>query len=248
MLQFEDHFSRMAQDYARNRPHYPAEFFSYLTSLAPGTHLAWDCGAGNGQAAIELARLFDRVIATDASLEQISQAFPHERIEYRVEPAEKSSLEAGSADLVTVGLAVHWFDLDRFYPEVRRVLVEGGILAVWSYHFPIITHEFDRILAEYYREILSDYWPERFHYVDTHYRDLPFPLKEVKSPEFAMTAEWDLNQFVGFMNSWSATRRYLEAQGRHPLQSTWPDMVRAWGGAEQKRSIRWPMYIRIGRF
>lgn len=51
-MSFEDHFSRAAQDYARHRPSYPTELFSYLASVSPGLDLAWDCGTGNGQAVL----------------------------------------------------------------------------------------------------------------------------------------------------------------------------------------------------
>ena len=57
---FEDHFSKQSQLYAQYRPKYPAEIYSYLASLAPGRSLAWDCGTGNGQAAIGLADYFER--------------------------------------------------------------------------------------------------------------------------------------------------------------------------------------------
>src|SRR5512142_92857 len=161
MTNFEDHFSSYARDYARYRPQYPPELFAYLASISPGRHLAWDCGTGNGQAAWELAKHFDRVYATDASADQIAQALPHERIEYRVERAENVSLADASVDLVTVAIAVHWFDLELFYQVVRRVARPGGLLAVWMYHVPVIDPAIDPILEHYYTDILTGYWPER---------------------------------------------------------------------------------------
>ena len=56
---FEDHFSKHSEQYAQHRPHYPDEIYAYLASIAPGHSLAWDCGTGNGQAAIGLAKYFD---------------------------------------------------------------------------------------------------------------------------------------------------------------------------------------------
>jgi ubiquinone/menaquinone biosynthesis C-methylase UbiE len=84
--------------------------------------MAWDCAAGSGQATADLARRFDRVIATDASSEQISAAKPISNVEYRVATAEQSGLSDNCADLVTVAQALHWFDLPKFYAEARRVL------------------------------------------------------------------------------------------------------------------------------
>jgi ubiquinone/menaquinone biosynthesis C-methylase UbiE len=136
MNRSEDHFSRQAPLYARHRPRYPAGLFAYLAAAAPGHRLAWDCGTGSGQAAVGLAEHFEQVVATDLSAEQIAHAMPHPRIRYviapadRVETAQTMGLEPQSVDLVTAAQALHWFDLDRFYAEVRRVLRPGGLLAV----------------------------------------------------------------------------------------------------------------------
>lgn len=246
-MSFADHFSQLAQNYSRYRPRYPAALFEYLAAVAPGRDLAWDCGTGNGQAALQLAQHFGWVVATDASAEQIARAFAHDRIEYRVERAEQVTLVSGSVDLVTVALAVHWFDLPAFYEEVRRVLRPDGILAVWSYHLPLIAAEIDRRLWFYYNEVLGEYWPERFHYVDQKYRTLPFPFERVETPDFVMRAEWNLNELTGFLGSWSATRKYSEQKGSHPLEQVWPALKAAWGNPNSKREIQWPLYIRIGR-
>ncbi|MCA9906852.1 MAG: class I SAM-dependent methyltransferase, partial [Anaerolineae bacterium] len=243
----EDHFSEQAQDYVRYRPQYPPELFTYLASIAPGRQLAWDCGTGNGQAALSLAEHFDRVIATDASADQITHAAPHPRISYRVERAEDIDLDANSLDLVTVAIAVHWFDFDSFYQAVRRVLKPGGILAVWTYHLPAIEPAIDRLLTRYYGEVLAGYWPERFRYVDARYRTLPFPFTELTPPQLEMQTDWTLTQVAGFLSSWSATRQYVKARQQHPLEAIWPELTDLWGDAEHTRTLHWPLHIRIGR-
>ncbi len=121
-MSFKDHFSKQAADYAKFRPHYPTALFDWLAQQAPGRELAWDAGTGSGQVAVELARLFEKVVATDPSARQIDNAEAHARVEYRVEPAERSSLEPASVDLVTVAQALHWFDFPAFYAEAERVL------------------------------------------------------------------------------------------------------------------------------
>src|SRR5258705_10508169 len=129
---FHDHFSGVASRYADFRPHYPTALFDYLATLVPQTSVVWDCAAGNGQATPDLAERFARVIATDGSSEQIASATPHPKIDYRVALAEKSGLPDRSVGLVTVAQALHWFDLDRFYTEVKRVLTPGGLLGFWA--------------------------------------------------------------------------------------------------------------------
>jgi SAM-dependent methyltransferase len=247
MTSFEDYFSEQAREYARYRPQYPSELFVYLASISPGRQLAWDCGTGNGQAARELARHFKRVIATDASSDQIAQALPHERIDYRVERAEEVRLESHSVDLVSVATAVHWFDLEPFYQVVRRVGKPDGILAVWTYHLPVINPAIDQILKHYYADVLAGFWPERFHFLADRYRTLPFPFEELKPPKFEIQANWELGQLVGFLDSWSATRRYQTERGQHPVSIIWQALSGAWGEPGQKRTIRWPLYLRVGR-
>jgi ubiquinone/menaquinone biosynthesis C-methylase UbiE len=244
---FEDHFSSHARQYALHRPRYPHEIYAYLASIAPGHSLAWDCGTGSGQAAVGLASHFEKVYATDASAEQISQAQPHEKVEYRVEPAEHVSLTDASTDLVTVAVALHWFDFDEFYREVKRVLKPNGILAAWTYSFPDISSEVNLLIRHYYYEVVGGYWPERIHYLEKQYRTLPFPFQEMVAPAFIMQANWDLHQFAGFLDSWSATQRYKAQKGHHPVEMIWDQLRAAWGDANAKRLIRWQLHFRVGR-
>jgi Methylase involved in ubiquinone/menaquinone biosynthesis len=244
---FEDHFSKHSEQYAQYRPQYPDEIYAYLASIAPGHSLAWDCGTGNGQAAIGLANYFDKVHATDASAEQIARAYPHAKVDYGMEPAEHVSLSASSTDIVTVAVAIHWFNFDEFYREVKRVLKPDGILAAWTYSFPEISPEIDSLVNRYYYEILSGYWPERIHYLEERYETLPFPFEEIAPPSFAMKATWNLNQFAGFLDSWSATQRYKAQMEQHPLEMIWPELSAAWGNENEPRLIRWPLHFRIGR-
>ena len=245
--QFEDHFSKQSQLYAQYRPKYPEEIYAYLASIAPGRSLAWDCGTGNGQAAVGLANYFDRVYASDASAEQISRAYPHPKVTYQVASAEHVALGDSSVDLVTVAVAIHWFNFDEFYREVKRVLKPDGILAAWTYSFVEISPEIDSLFRHYYYEVLHGFWPERIHYLEEEYKTLPFPFHEVTPSSFAMQANWDLGQLAGFLDSWSATQRYKEQNGEHPLAQIWDQLVAAWGDETQPRLVKWPLHFRIGR-
>ena len=246
-FKFEDHFSEQSRQYAQHRPRYPDEIYSYLASITPGHSSAWDCGTGNGQAAIGLAKYFDKVHATDASTEQISLAYPHPKVDYHVEPAEHASLSASSVDLVTVAVAVHWFNFDEFYREVKRVLRPHGVIAVWTYSLTEISPEIDQLVRQYYGEKLSGFWPERIHYLEERYQTIPFPFEEIVPPAFVMEVKWNLQQFAGFLDSWSATQRFKAQKGKHPLETIWHELVSAWGDEHEPRLIRWPLYFRIGR-
>ena len=244
---FEDHFSKHSEQYAQYRPQYPDEIYAYLASIAPGHSLAWDCGTGNGQAAVGLAKHFEQVHATDASAEQIALAYTHSKVDYRVEPAEHVSLNTSSVDLVTVAVAIHWFNFDEFYREVKRVLKPNGILAAWTYSLTEISPEIDELINQYYGEIVGGYWPERIRYLEERYESIPFPFEEIVSPPFVMEINWNLIQLAGFLDSWSATQRYKAQKGHHPLEIIWPKLTGAWGDENKPRLIRWPLHFRIGR-
>jgi len=246
-MKFEDNFSAQSKQYAQFRPQYPDVLYEYLASLAPKRSLVWDCGTGNGQAAVSLAKYFWWVYATDASAEQIAHARLHERVEYHVEPAEQVGLETGGADLVTVAQALHWFDFDKFYTEVKRVLKPNGFLAVWTYGLPEISPRVDDAIKRIYFDVLSGFWPERIRYVEEQYRTLPFPFEEVTPPVFAMETTWDRNQLMGFLDSWSATQKFRQQKGRHPLEGVWDNVVDDWQDEIEKRLVHWNLHFRIGR-
>lgn len=132
-MSFKDHFSTRSDDYARYRPRSPAGLFDWLAVRCEARSLAWDVATGSGQAATELASRFERVIATEASAAQLANAEPWPNVEYRCEPAERSTLDTGSAEVITVAQALHWFDHGAFFAEAERVLKPGGLLAVWCY-------------------------------------------------------------------------------------------------------------------
>lgn len=243
---FKDHFSAQAADYARFRPRYPDVLFQYLASIAPERELAWDCATGNGQAAVALAGVFEHVIATDASGEQIANARPHLRVEYRIAPAENSGLDANKADLVTVAQALHWFDLTRFYSEANRVLKTGGVIAAWTYNLLHIAPPIDAVINHYYDTVVGAFWPPERRLVE-RFSELPFPFIEIAAPPFEMALEWTLEHLLGYLRTWSATQRFIEANGNDPLEGVGADLRSAWGDSGQLRRVVWPLTLRTGR-
>jgi len=220
--------------------------FRYLATVAPGNELAWDCATGNGQAAVALAKVFERVIATDASEKQIANAEAHARVEYRVAPAEKSGIESNTVDLVTVAQALHWFDLERFYAEASRVLKLGGIVAAWAYKLAQVTPVIDTVVNHYYSEVVGAYWPAERALVE-RFEELAFPFPEIATPLFEMMAEWNAEHLTGYLRTWSATQRFMAANQRDPLKKVEEDLRSAWGDAEQRRRVVWPLTVRVGR-
>lgn len=244
---FQDHFSALAQKYASYRPHYPRALFEYLASISAGRRLAWDCACGNGQASLDLAEYFDEVAATDASGEQIAAAKQHPKIQYSAAPAEASKLPAACADLITVAQALHWFDLEQFYPEARRVLKPGAHIAVWCYGIclfdsPVI----DELFVDFYANAVGPYWPPEREHVEAGYRDLPFPFNEIQTPPFNMATRWTMAELIGYLSTWSAVKRYTEANKASPLPQFEAQLLTVWGDPGIARQIAWPLALRVG--
>ena len=246
-MTFKDNFSVQAADYAKFRPTYPDALFEYLVSLCEKRESAWDCGTGNGQCAVSLAKYFDAVIATDPSDKQLANATPNPRIEYRLGSAEASGLSAHSIDLVTVAQALHWFPVEKFWAEVRRVLRPDGIIAVWCYELMNITPQINAIIDRFYRDIVGPYWDFERKLVETGYRTVDFPFREFQPPSFEMSTSWSLGHLKGYLQSWSATQKYVAVNGKNPLTLIDADLSMAWGDPERLCMVKWPLSVRVGR-
>ena len=245
-MTFHDHFSDASEAYRDARPSYPRGVFEWLASVAPHHDRAWDCACGTGQAAVPLAEFFDRVDATDASAAQIAAAIPHKRVNYRVATAEESGFEDRTFDLVCVAQAAHWLDHEAFASEVRRVLKPDGLLAYLTYGIHHVSPEVDAVVMRYYTEIIGSYWPPERHHVDEHYRDLPFPFHKIVTPTFEIVLDWDLDQLLAYLGTWSATKEYVKKNGKDPRALVANALRDAWGESEQRQTVTWPLTVIAG--
>ncbi|MBP2301706.1 class I SAM-dependent methyltransferase [Azospirillum picis] len=248
MHPFKDHFSGHAGDYRAFRPSYPEGLADLLAGASPATELAWDAGCGNGQLSTMLAGRFAAVHATDASAEQIARAEPHPRVRYAAASAEDSGLPDGCCDLVVAAQAAHWFDLARFYAEVRRVARPGAAAALVCYGLQQLGEPaLDAAVERFHNGTIGPYWPaDRWKVVDG-YRGLDFPFPALPVPPLAMEAVWPLPRLLGYMSTWSGVKAATEALGRNPLEAFAAEIAPLWGAPERERTIRWPLTVRLGR-
>ena len=248
MTSFSDYFSADASSYARFRPGYPRALFEWLASVTPDRRVAWDCGTGSGQAAVPLADHFADVVATDPSSTQLAHASRRSGVHYAAMSAERSALASGSASLVTVAQALHWFDQPAFYAEARRALAARGVVAVWSYGL-LTLHDsmLDDVVRRFHGETVGPYWPPERRLVDEGFRTLVLPFEGVDAPAFSMHADWTLDHFVGYLSTWSAVRRARAATGADPVPGVIESLRYAWGGERNVRRVEWPLTLHAGR-
>jgi hypothetical protein len=244
---FPDHFSGHAELYRRYRPTYPAELYAWLAEISPGCAAAWDCATGSGQAAVGLAPHFELVVATDASAEQIGHARAHPAVRYVRAAAERAPLADASVDLITVAQAVHWFHLDAFYAEARRVARRGAHVAVWTYSLVRVGAAVDAVVDWFYDQVVGPWWPPERRHVHERYQRLPFPFARVRAPSFDMRPRWTRADLLGQLSTWSSVNRYRKERGTDPLDLLRPKLAEKWPDAEETRDVSWPIHLRVGR-
>jgi SAM-dependent methyltransferase len=207
-------FSIRSDDYANNRPQYPPELFAWIARECRDRELAWDCATGNGQAALGLARHFSRVEASDFSRQQIAHAFAAPNIHYSVQSAEKTDFPPESFDAVAVAQALHWFDFDRFWREVRRLAKPGAFFCAWGYDRFECDEALDTGFFSPLLELLAPFWATQNRIMWRGYRseEIRFPFQRVEPPRLAIETEWDIQAIIGHVHTWSAYKRAASDQ------------------------------------
>ena len=242
----KDYFSKQSEAYAAFRPTYPGELYQFIFKHLKRKSCAWDCATGSGQVARYLAAHFDSVYATDISRQQLDHAPRSENIVYSVCPAEHTPFENQQFDLITVAQALHWFKLDEFYNEVKRTSRPGGLLAVWGYALPTIEPAIDELFIAFYKNKVGPYWDPARRLVENHYRDVPFPFEEITPPPFNIVLRWTAQEFGGYLNSWSATQKYISTEHKNPVYSFMETLKPLWKENELK-TMTFPIFMKLGK-
>jgi SAM-dependent methyltransferase len=242
-----DLFSEKSDLYALARPRYPEELFDFIASRSPACARAWDCGAGNGQAAVSLAAKFAEVCASDVSREQIAHAIATPNVRYSVQPAERTDYPARHFDAICVAQALHWFDFAPFFHEVVRVARPGALFAAWGYGWPEISPEFDGTFKTALRDVIEPWWAPQNRLLLDAYADVPFPFPRVQVPPLQIVVQWTLPQFMAYIRTWSATRRCEAEKGDEFLASAAAAVSAAWGDPDVARIISMSLVTLAGR-
>jgi SAM-dependent methyltransferase len=248
MAAFKDHFSGAATGYAAFRPRYPAALAEWLAGIAPGREHAWEAGCGSGQFTGLLAERFAAVRATDASAAQIAKARPAPNVDYATAPAERSGLPDGSVDLAVAAQAAHWFDLDAYWAEVRRVIRPGGAVALIAYLTPRLEGPAGAALAAFYGGLAQDgFWPPERAEVEAGYARLPFPFEAIAAPDFEIRHAYAREELLGYVDTWSAVRALERAGGRDRFDAFAEEIRALWPDGEARVEAAFPVAVRAGR-
>jgi len=247
MKKFIDNFSIQSNTYKKYRPEYPTELYQVILANTKGRSQCWDSGTGNGQVAKELAKHFEKVYATDPSENQLIHAEKKQNIEYLVTRSEKTEFKENQFDLITVAQAIHWFDFKAFNTEVRRVGKNGGSLCVWGYGLLKVDKEIDKVIEEFYQYTVGPYWNEERKHIDYRYETIDFDFEESESPQnLKIAVGWNLENLLGFLNSWSSVQHYKNANnGSNPVATIKEELSKIWRKDEVKQ-VEFPVFMKIG--
>ena len=239
----KDLFSSNSLHYKQARPNYSIQIVKEILKHVPERNFAWDCGAGSGQFTQLLAPYFNHVMATDISEAQLQQAPYFENVSYQVQAAEQTSIAANSIDLITVAQAIHWFDFDAFYKEVKRVLKPQGVFAAIGYGLiEVQDAAINSLVQQLYFETLNGYWDAERRYIDELYQTIPFPFNEQAVPELRLQYQWSPQQLLSYLKTWSALKHYLDKNDHEPLQRI-SEVLQT---APDNLDVTFPVLLRVG--
>ena len=241
----KDNFSTQAKAYSQYRPYYPPEMISYIVNFVIDKAVALDVATGNGQVAAALAPYFKEVYGTDISAKQLQNATPAPNLIYKEGSAEDTGFKNEQFSLITVAQAIHWFEFDTFYAEVKRILKPDGIFAVMGYGLFSTNPETDIIINHFYKDIIGSYWDTERRYIDENYTTIPFPFKEINTKKFTNHFTWTFEQLTGYLETWSAVQHYIKQNGTNPIELIRDDLQASWENSDKQ--VTFPLLLRIGK-
>lgn len=169
--------------YLANRPRYPDLLYEKVLQYHQGgRHTVLDIGTGPGLSLFPFAYHFDKLIGVDPSNGMIDEAQGAWQAWKEMQP-DQSQLQAtqatfsiasaeelegipdNSVDLITAATAAHWFDYEKIWPTLARVLRPRGTVAFWTYGenylpaHPSLFDEMRRFMSSKDAK-LGPYWPQ----------------------------------------------------------------------------------------
>jgi ubiquinone/menaquinone biosynthesis C-methylase UbiE len=217
-----DRFSEAGHQYAQFRPAYPIHLVTSLalriTRVSSGTvGTVLDVGSGTGIFTRQLRAALPaawRIIGIEPAATMRDKAIlgtNDSGVAFIEGRAEELPTESANARAIVAATAAHWFDRPLFYKEARRVLVDGGVLAILEY----VRAPANSPAVAAVEDFLSRYGDERA-YVRPDYGNELSDLKDFHALEEAtdpVVFNLSVEQFVGLALSSSHARQAVATLG-----------------------------------
>ena len=111
-----------------------------------------------------------------------------------------------------------------------------------------INPEIDRLIDHFYFETVNEFWPPERTHIENRYNDIAFPLLEIASPKFEMKLEWNLYDLCGYLNTWSAVKKFIAKNKTNPVDDLQRDLEPVWGEPDRVKMTIWPIFFKAGKF
>jgi ubiquinone/menaquinone biosynthesis C-methylase UbiE len=251
-----DNFSNQSNEYSSIRPSYPESLFKYIASQTKGNFFALDIGTGNGQCAVGLSKYYKNVIGIDKSTKQIDQAGHKDNVKYYAVSAEQAFelIDDKDVDLITFAQSLHFFDLSKIYPCIKRVLKPDGMFVAWSYIYPECCEsvEINIILSTCYYKILKNFWEPFRSLVNERYKTIKNDLSPDESfslPDDAkfVIKKWTLDDLWKYMNTWTAVQYAIKLTGDSPIDPFYEKLNDVWEDPKSVKTFKFELYFIHGR-
>lgn len=148
-------------------------------------------------------------------------------------------------DLICVAQAIHWFDREKFYAEVKRVGKPEAVVAIWGYGLLGIHSGIDFLIRDFYTNVIGTYWDNERKLVDDEYKTISFPFKEIDAPSFSISFRWTLDELRGYITTWSSVQKYINENQTNPVEKLIEQIQPLW--LQERMEVRFPIFLRLGR-
>ncbi|KXS21799.1 S-adenosyl-L-methionine-dependent methyltransferase [Gonapodya prolifera JEL478] len=265
-----------ADAYAKSRPTYTSNLYNLVIDFhaakfpknggqpastaaakaTPGWNRVVDLGCGTGQATIPLSRHFATALGVDPSEKMLSSAARADNVSYSVGSEKSVPVEDHSVDLVTAAQCAHWFDVEAFVREARRILRPNGTIAIWGYALAHVRN--NAHLTQVLRDTaygrgegqVGPYWEPGREILENRYESVTFPFREQKrihfpSPTHGTLIDLDLPlpAFKSYVRTWSAYNGWVHdpknAGKPDPADTLVAEFERVLGGPDKMVEIDW---------
>lgn len=162
-------------------------------------------------------------------------------------------IENSSVQLLTASQALHWFDLPKFYAETNRVLTSGGVLAIFGYKMPYVSHpgfpnddRLSSLVNTFYKSPLLLWSKKERQLVDEGYASitLPFP-NYVRKGDFVSDSSASAEELKGYLKSWSGfnTLQNMDKQKADQFLSSFDEKIKSIFGDKDMNDIEFNIHF-----
>ena len=125
-------FNEKSEFYNKYRPNYSNELVDCIVSeLNSLDDCIADIGCGTGIFTKQLVERNCKVIGIEPNLEMYEKAKNNlPGIKVINSTSEDTTLDSNSINIITVAQALHWFNIDEFVKEAKRILKQDGKIAI----------------------------------------------------------------------------------------------------------------------